>query len=72
MIRRFVLAVCFAAGTPGIACAGHIDVTIFTAPTHNMALAGGVYSPTGNRAVRRGVPCTAAWSSARFALAVRP
>jgi hypothetical protein len=50
---RTVLAACFAASmtSAASASAGHIDVTISPAPTHNMALANGVYSPTGDRAV---------------------
>jgi hypothetical protein len=32
------------------ASGGHTDITISTAPTHNMALVGGVYSPTGDKA----------------------
>jgi len=54
MIRglvRAVLAICLATATASAASAGHTDVTISTAPTHNMALVGGVYSPTGDRAV---------------------
>jgi len=54
MIRGLVhavLATVFAVGTPSAASAGRIDVTISTAPTHDMVLVGGVYSPTGDRAV---------------------
>jgi len=37
--------------TPASAAAGHFDVAISIAPTHNMALKKGIYSPTGNNAV---------------------
>jgi hypothetical protein len=54
MIRARIcaaLAACFTAAMATAAHAGHIDVTISTAPTHNMTLANGVYSPTGDKAV---------------------